>query len=43
MIEKLAYTVEIAERAAGQYVDLAAEMSRKFNDLEGEIVVLRRQ
>ena len=42
MIEKLAYTVEIAERAAGQYVDLAAEMSRKFNDLEGEIPVLKK-
>jgi hypothetical protein len=41
MNEKLAYAVEMAERAAGQYVNFAADVSRKFKDLEGEIVVLK--
>jgi hypothetical protein len=42
MNEKLAYAVEMAERAAGQYVDFAADVSRKFKDLEGEIAVLKK-
>jgi len=42
MNEKLAYAVEMAERVAGQYVDFAADVSRKFKDLEGEIAVLKK-
>ena len=42
MNEKLAYAVEMAERAAGQYVDFAADVSRKFKDLESEIAVLKK-
>ena len=42
MNEKLAYAVEMAERAAGQYVNFAADVSRKFKDLEGEIAVLKK-
>jgi len=40
--DKLAYAVEMAERAAGQYVDLAAEVSSKMQILEGEIAVLKK-
>ena len=40
--DRLAYAVEMAERAAGQYVDLAAEVSSKIRILEGEIAVLKK-
>ncbi|XP_061956833.1 uncharacterized protein LOC133678522 [Populus nigra] len=40
--DRLAYAVEMAERAAGQYVDLAAEVSSKIQILEGEIAVLKK-
>jgi hypothetical protein len=42
MNDRLAYDVEMAERAAGQYVDLAAEVSSKIRILEGEIAVLKK-
>jgi len=40
--DRLAYAVEMAERAAGQYVDLAAKVSSKIRILEGEIAVLKK-
>jgi len=40
--DRLAYAVEMAERAAGQYVDLAAEVGSKIRILEREIAVLKK-
>jgi hypothetical protein len=40
--KRLAYVVEMIERVAGQYVDLAADVSRKMQVLEDEIVVLKK-
>jgi hypothetical protein len=42
MNQKLAYAVEMVERAAGQYVNFVVDVSRKFKDLEGEIVFLKK-
>ena len=40
--DRLSYATEMAERAAGQYVDLVAELSRKVLVLQEEIAVLKR-
>jgi len=40
--DRLAYAMEVAKRAAEQYVDLAAEVSRKIQVLDREIAVLKR-
>jgi hypothetical protein len=40
--DRFVYAVALAERAAGQYVDLAAEVSRKIQVLEEKIAVLKR-
>jgi len=40
--ERLAYVVEMIERAVRQYVDLAADVSRKMQVLEDEIAILKK-
>jgi hypothetical protein len=40
--DRLAYTIEMAETAAGQYVDLAIKVSCKIQVLEEEVVMLKR-
>ena len=40
--ERLAYIVEMIERAVRQYVDLAADVSRKMQVLEDEIAILKK-